>query len=118
MADIGYLRSFLTGLDGVARKAMDSAFQYALSTFRIGAGPKATNFDWTLFQATTPAVANTEFSVAHGQGTTPTKLIPYLDLSSIGNAVAPLTVSRLPDTSRVYLKSSSTSVAVNFLLEW
>lgn len=66
--------------------------------------------------ATTHATADTEFSIAHGLGQVPTLVIPVLPLD-VGNQLVPLVVTRAPDASRVYLRSSSTGAPISLYLE-
>jgi hypothetical protein len=121
MADAAYVKSFLGSLSADAKLALSQAFTYVLTNFRLGGlnlGKRASNFQWYWFMGTTPAVANTEFSIAHNQGQIPTCVIPVLPLDQIGAQLVPLQVSRAADASRVYLKSSSTSAAVYVLVEF
>ena len=69
------------------------------------------------FTGTTPAVANQEFSIAHGLNRVPYVLIPVLSLNSVNQAIVPLTVSRAADASRIYLKSSATSTPIAVMVE-
>jgi hypothetical protein len=118
MANIALVESFLAALDPDLRRALVETFRYTLSDYRLGGGQKATNFGWFPYTAVTSSVAGTEFSVAHGQGVVPHWLIPVLELTAVGSQLVPLTVTRAPDASRVYLSSASTSATVRFLLEF
>lgn len=92
--------------------------QYLQDNWRLGDGTRAANAQWYKFTAVSSSVAGTEFSVSHGQGQAPSKLIPVLDLTNIGSRLVPLTVTRTPDAQRVYLSSSDTSATMTFYLEF
>ena len=77
----------------------------------------AENLQAVFLQGTTPAAANTAFSIEHGLGTTPYLLIPVLDLQSVSSSIVRLTVAAAPDARRVYLKSPDTSAAFGVLVE-
>ena len=120
MADIGYVESELGALPADQKRALVSAFRYVLNNLPFGAvdpGERATNFQMYFLSSTTPSVANTEFSIAHGLGGTPNTLIPVLGLNQVGAQIVPLQVSRAADVNRIYLKSSSTSAALMLLVE-
>lgn len=117
MAAPGYLLTLLNALPSDIKKVLVPAFDYVTGTWRLGDGTKATNALWYRVSATTSSNANTEFSVAHGLDSAPTKLIPIVDLTVVGAQLVPLSVSRAPDDKRVYLTSSSTGAAITFYLE-
>jgi hypothetical protein len=120
VADIAGVTSELGSLPAEPRKAISAAFRYVLNNLTAGAvepGRRAKNFQWYWLQGTTPAVANTEFSIAHGLQKVPNIILPVVPLSEIGAQLVPLTVSRAADANRIYLRSSSTSAAITLLLE-
>lgn len=117
MADKGYVDNLLNALDDQIRYPIRSAIWYLMDNWRLGTGTRAKNAQLYRYTSTTASVANTEFSVTHGLPAAPATLIPILDLTTVGAQLVPLTVSRAPDASRVYLKSSSTSAVVTFFLE-
>ena len=117
MADKGYVDNLLNALDQAIRYPIRSAIWYHMDNWRLGTGTRATNAQWYRYTSTTSSVALTEFSVSHGLGVVPATLIPVLDLTSTSAQLIPLAVSRAPDVSRVYLKSSSTSARFTFFLE-
>ena len=117
MASPGYVKSLLNPLPDNIKGPLTSVFDYLLRQSSLGDSAKATNFAWYRVTGTTAAVAGQEFSIEHGLGTPPSKFIPILDLSTPGNALVPLTMSRTPDARRVYFISSSTSVAFGGFLE-
>jgi hypothetical protein len=121
VADIGYIRSLLTAVtDATTKRVLQSAFEHVLGNIRIGAPAhqtRAVNLQAYWLTATTPATANEEFSIAHGLPTTPHYAIPVLKLDKPGAMTVPLEVSRVADSKRVYLKSTSTSAPILILVE-
>ena len=118
MSSKGYVDSVLNQLPAEDRKALQPAFHHVMDEGAIGSATKATNFRWVRVSSTTAAVANTEFSIAHGLGVKPTWLIPAVDLTQVNSQLVTLTVTRAPDAHRVYLSSPSTSVVFTALLEY
>ena len=119
MADIGYIKAELAAFQGAEKNGLLNAFTYLLNNLAFGSvdhQTRATNFQLYYLESTTPSSSNTEFSIAHGLGSTPMTLIPVLDLGAVGSQIVPLTVSRAADDKRVYLKSSSTSAAFAVLV--
>ena len=124
MADASYIKSLFGGVDEAVKKAAEQAFTYALTNFKIGPfvpmdelARRATNFQWYWLSGTTPAAAQTEFSIARGLGRAPNVIIPVLPLDQVGSQLIPLQVSKAADANRVYLRSSSTSAAFSVLVE-
>ena len=120
MADIAFVEAAFGAVDKEVKKASVEAHRYVLNNLTIGAPEdtrRAKNFQWYRFDATTSSVANTEFSIAHGLGRTPTMILPVLMLANEGAQMVPLQVSRAADMNRIYLKSSSTSAAISVLVE-
>lgn len=119
MADIGYIEAELGSLPPDHKKGLVSAFRYVLRNLSFGAvehQTAATNFQAYYLTSTTPAVAQTEFSIAHGLASTPNVVIPVLGLDAVNSQIVPLSVSRAADDKRIYLKSSSTSAAIAVLV--
>jgi hypothetical protein len=119
MANASYIATKLGGLDAPVRRVLDDIFTYILSNLRIGrptADSRSENLQMYFLEATTPAVANTEFSLPHGLGRAPYLAIPVLPLDA-GAKLVRLTVSRAPDAARVYLSSPDTSAPVTILIE-
>lgn len=119
MADIGYIEAELGTLPTEQKRGLVSAFRYLLNNLAFGAvehQTRATNFQAYYLTGTTPAVAQTEFSIAHGLQSAPNVLIPVLALNQIGAQLVPLQISRAADDKRVYLTSSSTSAAMAVLV--
>lgn len=117
MAARGYLESLLNTLPNDIKRVLVPAFQYVTDTWRLGDGDRASNAQWFKFSSTTASVSGTEFSIKHGLNEKPSKLIPVLDLNSVGSQLVPLTVSRAPDVQRIYLTSTSTSAVFICYLE-
>lgn len=119
MADIGYIESELGGLAPEQKRPLVSAFRYLLGNLAFGAvehQTRATNFQAYYLTGTTPAAAQTEFSIAHGLQSAPNVLVPVLALNQVGAQLVPLQIARAADDKRVYLKSSSTSAAIAVLV--
>jgi hypothetical protein len=117
MAATGYVDTLFNTLDATIRVPLSNAFQYAMRELSIGSAAKADNFLWFKVTGTTPAAANTEFSIVHGMDHAPTKLIPILPLDSTGWQLVPLKATRKADSKRVYLTSASTSALFLCYLE-
>ena len=119
MAAIGYIEQLLNRLPSEQRRPLVTAFQYLLDNLRFGLRGdrvRAENLQGYRFDAVTPAVADTEFSIAHGLGSAPYLVLPVLPLEE-GAQVVPLVVTRAPDAERVYLRSSSTHAAISIYVE-
>ena len=99
------------------RYPIRNAFWYLMDNWKIGTGGRAINAQLYRISGTTAAIANTEFSIKHGQDGSPVQLIPILDLSAVNAQLVPLTTSRAADAERVYLKSSVASAPFNALVE-
>lgn len=111
------MATLLNALPADIKGPVTQAFDYTQDNWRLGDGVRATNAQWYKFSSTTAATANEEFSIRHGLGQVPSKVIPVLDLNSVGSQIVPLTVSRAPDEQRVYLKSSSTGAVFLIYVE-
>jgi hypothetical protein len=117
VANKGYVDSLINGLPTEMRNPVGSAIKYLMDNWRVGTGTRAANAQWYRVTATTASVANTEFAVKHGLSSPPAQLFPVLDLAQINSQLVPLTVSRAPDATYLYLKSSSTSAPFSMLVE-
>lgn len=120
MASIGYVRSLLGGIEADLRRVFFQVFEHILGNLRVGLPghqKRAENFAWVQLEATTPAVANTEFSIEHGMGAAPRVAFPCLDLTGTGTQFVALINSRPADERRLYLKSPSTSALVTLYAE-
>lgn len=121
MADQGYVEALLAGLeDGGQRRVFSAIFKYVLKSIRFGRAEDempSTNLGGGFFAATTPGVANTEFSIVHSFGHPPYLLIPVLPLDQVGATIVPLRVERAADNNRIYLSSSETDQPIIVFLE-
>lgn len=120
MATPGYVETLTGNLEAPLKGAFKRIFDYVLRNLRFG--PVANQVRTENFQAyyltgTTAAVANQEFSLAHGLGRIPYLLIPVVSLDSVNQAIVPLTVSRPADAFRIYLKSATVSAAIAVMVE-
>lgn len=118
MAAKGYTDQILNTLPAEIRRPLMAAFQYVQDNWRLGDGARATNAQLYKFTGTTHATANTEFSIRHGQGEIPSKVLPVLDLNAVGSQFVTLAVTRAPDAQRIYLSSPSTSAFITFYAEF
>jgi hypothetical protein len=122
MADLGFVDQKLKSLPTALQPALKDIFREVLRQMRIG-HPSGTAPDPTLNMAgaflhtTTPAVAGTEFSIAHGFGVKPYLAIPVLRLDAVGSSVVSLTVSRVADDKRLYFTSTVASAPVSIWVE-
>lgn len=119
MASVGYVKSLLQGLPSDERRILTQVFEFILRNLRIGRPDNLTaseNLQAYFFDATTPAVANTEFSIEHGLSAVPYLLVPVLPMSA-GKQLVPLVVTRAPDSNRIYLRSSTAGAAITVMLE-
>jgi hypothetical protein len=121
MATSSYIDTLIGGLEAGTKKAIKAAFDYVLKGgLRFGRPEDATaseNFTAAFYEATTDAVANTEFSIAHGFGRAPYLVIPVLPLDTPDARIVPLKVTQAADTKRIYLSSSETSAAIRLYVE-
>ena len=121
MARASYVRTLLGPLDTGVKRVLNDIFEYILGDLRVGPPSTTTrragNLKWFYFEATTPSSANVEFSLLHGLPQAPYVLIPCLNLRVLNARIVRLTLSRLPDTKRVYLSSPDTNAFVSFWLE-
>jgi hypothetical protein len=121
MADQGYVNSQLSAIpDATTQRVLKEVFKHVLGNLRFGVPEhqtRATNHQAYWLNSTTPAIANEEFSIAHGLPSTPHYALPVLELDKPGAQLVPLTVSRAADSKRVYFRSSSTSAPILILVE-
>lgn len=121
MASKGYTETLLNSLPEGVKGPVTTAFRHVLDNLSIGAPDdtkRAVNFRWYRFETTTSSVADTEFSIHHGNGSIPLVCWPVLFLQSSGGQVVRLHVTRPADAQRVYLSSPDTSAAVSVLMEF
>lgn len=130
MANPSTAETFLTGIpDQAIQGVLKSVFRYILGDIRFGratgtgqqsaasVNAKATNLGGGYLVATTPAVANTEFAVAHNFGHAPYLCIPVLPLDQVNAGIARLVVSRAADASNLYFKSADAGLPIFLYVE-
>ena len=120
MAVSAYVETALGGLPAQVRSAFRVVFDYVLTSLRLGrpvVDRRAENMQWYFIQGTTPAVANEEFSIAHGLGRAPYVCLPVVPLDAVGGALVRLAVPRVADERRVYLTSPDVDAPVMLLIE-
>ena len=122
MASIAYIKTVLNRLEDKIKSPLYAAFEHLLDTGgQIGGvqhQEKAINYRWVRMDSTTATVANEEFSIAHGMGTTPLYVIPVVPLDSSGVWLPRLKVTRAADPSRLYLSSPDTGVQFTVFVEY
>jgi hypothetical protein len=120
MANPAYIESLTGGLEPPVKLAFKRCFDYVLRNLRLGPVVHQTrveNLQAYYLTGTTPAVADQEFSLAHGLARVPYLLIPVLGLDTVGQQIVPLRVSRAADESRIYLRSTAVSAAIAVMVE-
>lgn len=117
MADKGLVHGKINALPSDLRPPLNDAFDETLDNLRVGTEDRALNMRWYRVSGTTHATANTEFSIKHGLGFTPSQAFPVLDLSVVNSVMPVLTVTRAADDARIYLSSPSTAATFTILLE-
>lgn len=119
MADVGYVRSQLGGIqDATTKRILTNIFEHVLGNIRIGVPEhqtRAENLQAYFEESTTPASTG-EFTFAHGLAAAPKLAIPVLDLNQPGAQLVPLEVTRSADSKRLYLKTSAGSTSARFML--
>ena len=121
MASKGYIESLLNALPDDVKTPVTQAFRHVMDNLSLGLpdpAKRATNFRWYRFDATTSSVANTEFSIHHGQGSLPLVCWPVMFLDSSGGQVVRLKVTKPADAQRIYLSSPDTSASISMLAEF
>lgn len=121
MASKGYTETLLNSLPDAVKNAITQAFRYVLDNLAIGlpdSGKRATNFRWYRFDAVTSSVANTEFSIHHGQGSLPLLCFPVAFLDSSGGQMVRVKVTRAADAQRIYLSSPDTGASLSVMVEF
>lgn len=120
MATPEYVIAELGGVESNLKRALSNIFRYVLGNLRIGRvahQSRSENLQAYFITGRTAAVANTEFSIAHGMGSTPYVAIPVLDLQTVNAEIVPLAVSRAADGTRIYLTSSVADAPFTVLVE-
>jgi hypothetical protein len=122
VADLGNVTREINAMPAELRPMLLRIFQAILKDLRFGhpGGEQpdpCMNFGAGFFHGTTPSVALTEFSIAHGFGRTPYLAMPVLRLDTVGSRTVPLEVTRDADDKRIYLKSTIASAPVSLIVE-
>lgn len=122
MADLGYIEAELAALPADQRAVWRRIFTVILRDLRFGHAKgmqpdPLLNFGGGFFHATTPAVINTEFTLAHGFGRAPYLAFPVLLLDAVGSSDGTFTVTQAADANRVYLKCAQASLPCSFVVE-
>ena len=119
MASLGLIESLLGGLEPATKRVFLEVARAWVPNLRFGAVDhqvKAENFNGFTVTSTT-AASTGEFTVEHGLGRTPYRLMPAIDLTAIGSAIVPLEVTRAADARRLYLKSPTTNAVFSCYVE-
>lgn len=114
MASSSYAKSLIGGLGADIKAAFARVFEYVLDGgIRFGAvdvNSRAENMGGVFLSSTSAASTGTEWSVAHGLGSTPRFVMQVLKPSAVGAQVIPdLRISRAADASRIYFTSATSS---------
>ena len=122
MADLGLIETEIKSLPAALQPTVLRIFRAFLKDVRFGhpsgAVPDPTlNMAGGFFHATTPAVAGTTFSIAHGFGRVPYLALPVLRLDAVGSSIVPVTVAQAADGRRVYLTSTVAAAPITLVLE-
>jgi len=120
LAKVAGVEVLVGGVDPDLKRVIIRIFDYVLNNLRIGrpdANTRSENLQAYFVAGTTPAVANTAFSVVHGLSQPPYVAIPVLDLQSVNSELPRLIVSRAADANRVYLKSPDASAPFVLMVE-
>lgn len=107
--------------DAQTRVVMEKVVTHIVQNIRLGVPEhqaRAVNTQ-QYWQQSTTASDTSEFSIAHGLPSSPRYAIPVLELDRVGSKAGGLTVSRVADTRRVYLKADagSTNAPITLLVE-
>jgi hypothetical protein len=119
MSSLALIEASINRLPADQRPPLIDAFREAVKQLRLGAPSTASppapvpaeNFGGHLVPFTTPAVANTEFAVAHQLGRTPRTAVPAVAVGTAGSAVVEFVVARGADSAFLYLSCPKTSVS-------
>lgn len=121
MAKANYVETLLGSVPAAIKTPLVNVLRYILDKgLRVGRPDDrapSENFAAYFYRTTTPAIASTEFTIAHGLGRVPYLLTPVLAVETPGMQIVPLTVTRAADEYRVYLSSTATSAPICLLLE-
>ena len=107
MASLGGLEALIGSLPTDTKRVFTEVLRALVPFLRFGPvehQAKAENFNGYTLVSTTASDTG-EFSVVHGLGRAPFRLMPSLNLNSSGMELVQVRVSRPADASRIYLKA-------------
>ena len=120
MAPLGSIESEIGSLLTDLKRVFTNVFRVLVPFLRFGPIDTAKCENFAGYNLTSTTASDTgEFSIAHGLGRAPYRLMPSLDLNSSGMELVNVRVSRPADASRVYLKAiaGSTNKVFSIYLE-
>lgn len=120
MASLGFIESLLGSLpDPVTRNVLQQIFRETLRFTRFGSisHQQPTQFGAQIYLQSTTASSTNEFSILHGLGRAPYLGMLVLPLDSTGARNLTLTISRVADAQRIYLRSETTSAPFVLMIE-
>lgn len=106
MAALGGLESLIGSLPAESRRVMTELLRALVPFLRFGPvehASKCENMAGVTIVSTTASDTG-EFTIAHGLGRAPYRLMPCLDLNSSGMDLVTFHVTRPADATRLYLK--------------
>lgn len=120
--NLAYVLGELKALPADQRTVFTRIFQTILKDVRMGhpqgkAPDPSTNFGGGFFYGTTPAVANTEFVIAHDFGHAPYLWTSVLPLDEVNAQIVRLKVTRAADATNLYLSSPDINAPIAGLVE-
>lgn len=118
MASLGGLEAIIGSLPADTKRIMQELLRAWVPFSRFGPvdhQQKAENFAGVTLISTTASDTG-EFSIQHGLGRAPFRLMPSLDLNSSGMELVNVRCSRPADASRIYLKAIAGSTNKAFAI--
>ena len=116
MASLGGIESLLGSLPTDIKRVLTEVVRALVPFLRFGPVEhqlKSENFGGYSLISTTASDTG-EFTILHGLGRQPFRLMPSLDLNSSGMELVNVRVSRPADASRIYLKAIAGSTGKTF----
>jgi hypothetical protein len=122
LADLGYVKTLIRGIpDEKTRSILDQVMTHVLGNLRHGVPEHQVRSEngQQYWQQSTSASDTSEFSILHGLPAAPHYGIPVLEFDRVGSKAGFLTVSRVADGKRIYLKADagSTGAQLTWLVE-
>ena len=110
MAPLGSVEAEIGSLPPDLKRVFTNVLRILVPFLRFGPIDTAKCENFAGYNITSTTASDTgEFSVAHGLGRAPYRLMPSLDLNSSGMELVNVRVSRPADASRLYLKAVSSN---------